>query len=303
MNDEHDEDVLNQVDALLDISPSPQSTRRALDKAESRLLECDDHPPTPLTKEPAMTQHKRRRSPLVVCLSVAAAVVLVIAVIGISKLADPGTDHEVAHRDESESDSAAQAEILENAPSQFSRIDKMNRLERESEAPVLTESQVAVDSFSATDSFAESKLNHTDEAETPFGVLSETEGLSKLSQREARNYSEEIRRSLERKSLKQCVDEAKAIVVATASQSAPAPPKRPDDAPENLITFEVKRVLKGALTKKVITTRTPTDPQEFIGMTWIVMLSPEYLAGNHKFAGIYGIKLEPEVGAILSGKP
>src|SRR3712207_2995442 len=86
-----------------------------------------------------------------------------------------------------------------------------------------------------------------------------------------------------RRSLEQCVAEAQVIVAATALDSAPAPPNRPGDLPENLIRFRVARVLKGKLAAEVITTRTPTGPEEFIGKAWVVMLSPEYLAGRHSY--------------------
>jgi hypothetical protein len=108
-------------------------------------------------------------------------------------------------------------------------------------------------------------------------------------------------RSLERlRSLKQQVTEAQVIVVATALDSAVAPPKRPGDLPETLLRFEVKRVLKGKLADKVITTRTPTAAAEFIGKEWVVMLSPEYMAGKHAYASSLTINLEPTVKAILS---
>lgn len=92
----------------------------------------------------------------------------------------------------------------------------------------------------------------------------------------------------------------KVIVVATALDSAPAPPNRPGDLPETAIRFRVLRVLKGNLDDKVIITRTPTAAEEFIGKVWIVLLSPEYLAGKHSYAGCYTIKVEPEVKAILA---
>jgi hypothetical protein len=108
---------------------------------------------------------------------------------------------------------------------------------------------------------------------------------------------------LHRKSIDQSVAEAQVIVVATALDSAPAPPKVRGDLPENFIRFRVQRVLKGKLDPEIITTRTPTAAAEFIGRDWIVMLSPEYMAGNHFFAGCYTIKLEPEVKAILAKGP
>jgi hypothetical protein len=100
-------------------------------------------------------------------------------------------------------------------------------------------------------------------------------------------------------SLEKSVAGAQVIVVGTALDSAPARPKRPGDLPENLIRFQVKRVLKGELADKVITTRTPTAAAEFIGKDWVILLSPDYLAGKHQFASLMNVKLEPTVKAAL----
>lgn len=108
---------------------------------------------------------------------------------------------------------------------------------------------------------------------------------------------------LSRRSLGQSVAEAQVIVVATALDSALAPPNVRGDLPENFIRFRVLRVLKGKLDPEIITTRTPTGAAEFIGRDWIVMLSPEYVAGKHFYAGCYTIKLEPQVKAILAKDP
>lgn len=109
----------------------------------------------------------------------------------------------------------------------------------------------------------------------------------------------EGRQMLSERSLEQRVADAQVIVVATALDSTPAPPKRPGDLPESLIRFQVKRVLKGKLSDKVITTRTPTAAAEFIGKEWVILLSPEYIAGKHQFADCNSIKDESEVKAIL----
>jgi hypothetical protein len=110
----------------------------------------------------------------------------------------------------------------------------------------------------------------------------------------------EGRRPHGERSLEQRVAAAQVIVVATALNAAPAPPKRPGDLPEVLVRFRVMRVLKGDLSDKVITTRTPTAAVELIGKGWVIMLSPEFMAGKHQFAGCNWIKAEPEVEAILS---
>src|SRR5207245_2949177 len=100
-------------------------------------------------------------------------------------------------------------------------------------------------------------------------------------------------------SFEQHVADAQVIVVATALDSAPAPPQRPGDLPEVLIRFQVKRVLKGELADKIITTRTPTAADEFIGKDWVILLSPEYMAGKYQYAGHINGKLEPTVQSYL----
>jgi hypothetical protein len=98
----------------------------------------------------------------------------------------------------------------------------------------------------------------------------------------------------------QHVADAQVIVVATALDSAPAPPKRPGDLPEVSIRFQVKRVLKGELAVKEITTRTPTAADEFIGKDWVILLSPGYMAGQYPYASHINIKLEPTVKSYLT---
>ncbi|HEY1861780.1 MAG TPA: hypothetical protein VGG61_15575 [Gemmataceae bacterium] len=100
-------------------------------------------------------------------------------------------------------------------------------------------------------------------------------------------------------SFDQRVADAQVIVVATALDSAPAPPKRPGDLPEVLIRFQVKRVLKGDWAKEEITTRTPTAAAEFIGKDWVILLSPDYMAGKYEYASHINGKLEPTVKSFL----
>lgn len=95
------------------------------------------------------------------------------------------------------------------------------------------------------------------------------------------------------------VADAQVIVVATALDSAPAPPKQPGDLPEVLIRFQVTRVLKGEWAQKEITTRTPTAASEFIGKEWVILLSPDYMAGKYQYASHINVKLEPTVKSYL----
>jgi hypothetical protein len=105
---------------------------------------------------------------------------------------------------------------------------------------------------------------------------------------------------LAERSLEQRVALAQVIVVATALDSAPAPPQRPGELPEAGIRFRVTRVLKGNLADEVIMTRTPSAAAGFIGKEWVILLSPEYMAGEHQYADCNTIDDEPEVKAILS---
>jgi hypothetical protein len=96
------------------------------------------------------------------------------------------------------------------------------------------------------------------------------------------------------------VKDAQVIVVATPLDSAPAPPRRPGDLPEFTIRFRVVRVLKGQPADMVIMTRTLTAPDEFLGKDWILLLSPDSVAGKHSYAECLTIKAELEVQAILA---
>ena len=105
---------------------------------------------------------------------------------------------------------------------------------------------------------------------------------------------------------KERVAKAEVIVVATFVDSALAKPRRPGDAAETLMRFRVARILKGDLADEVITIQHPSPPvgagvNELAGKEWILLLTPEYMAGKHPYAGLYTIKLEGEVRAILSG--
>ncbi len=270
-----------------------------------------------LQAEAAPSSTRTRRSPLAIGVVVAAAAVLVVAAIWISNLASPETNHEVAHQAKTDSTPSARpdesTDILRRATDDG--VDNMSLAESRSEALVINESLVENESQIASkpdstsmallsESRIAPKTNLVREAKPDF-AREATEGendslsttlLSSLSQAEPRI------RSLARRSLEQSVAEAKVIVVATAVESALAPPNRPGDARENLVTFRVTRVLKGELTDKVITTRTPTDPERFIGKEWVVMLSADYVAGKWRYAGLYNIKLKPEIDAILAGK-
>jgi hypothetical protein len=100
--------------------------------------------------------------------------------------------------------------------------------------------------------------------------------------------------------LKERVAEAQVIVVATGLDAVPAPPEVPGDLPEVLMRWQVKRVLKGELAKKEITTRTSTAAAEFIGKDWIIFLSPDFMAGKHQLAACLHIQFEPTVQAYLA---
>jgi hypothetical protein len=119
----------------------------------------------------------------------------------------------------------------------------------------------------------------------------------KPTERETLNerLGEQRREGLRRRSLGESVEQAEVILVATPVESTIAPPKVKGDAPENVIRSVVTRVLKGKWDKKEVLTRTPTSFDEFVGREWIIMLSPEFVAGKHPFAGMYTIKSEAEI--------
>jgi len=94
---------------------------------------------------------------------------------------------------------------------------------------------------------------------------------------------------------------AEVIVVASFMDSAPAKPGRPGDFAEASLRFRVARILKGKLDKKIVTLQTPA-PSGFgpAGKEWILMLSPEYMAGKYRYGAIYTVELEPQIRAILA---
>jgi len=122
-----------------------------------------------------------------------------------------------------------------------------------------------------------------------------------LSLKKKTNLPEPHTRSLRRRSMEQCVADAEVIVVATVVKSEPAPAMVAGDAPENFLHCDVKEVIKGEYPQKTVTTRTPSNPDEFLNRDWVIMLSPEFVAGNHPFAGHYGIGLEPKIRALVAG--
>jgi len=261
---------------------------------------------------PSSTPTRTRRAPLAIGLVVAAAAVLVVAIIWISNLKTPGTNHELAHRPETDSGHTArpaESTEIEERVTNYSvtddSVDNMSRVESRSEALVIDESLVENESENASkpDSTSMALLSESETASKP-DLTKDGASLSvtPLILEQSESQFESMALSVARRPLKQNVAEAKVIVVATAVESDLASPNRPGDARENLITFKVTRVLKGKLTDKVIITQTPTDPKEFIKREWVVMLSPDNVAGKSRYAGLYSIKLEPEIDAILAGK-
>jgi len=135
-------------------------------------------------------------------------------------------------------------------------------------------------------------------ASSPATTRQVAEQLLKATDKRA--LGERSREGLGRRTLAQDVADAQVIIVATALDSAPAPVKRPGDLPENLLRFKVQRVLKGNPRAGIITTQTPTAAAEFIGKNWIIMLSPDYMAGKHRYAGCLAVEFEPTVKTILT---
>jgi hypothetical protein len=98
--------------------------------------------------------------------------------------------------------------------------------------------------------------------------------------------------------LEETVKESQVIVVATAESSAPAPPSE-GDARDVLIQFKVKRILKGELKHKTITTRTGAPAEKIVGQDWIVCLSPRYVAGKEQSAPLTSAEFEARFKQII----
>lgn len=116
------------------------------------------------------------------------------------------------------------------------------------------------------------------------------------------------RKSTKEQPFKEQVAEAEVIVVATFVDSAPAGSGRLAGAAETVMRFRVARVLKGKLDKKIISIQHPDAPvgagvNEIAGKEWILLLTPEYMAGKRPYASLCTVELEPEVRATLSAKP
>jgi hypothetical protein len=84
--------------------------------------------------------------------------------------------------------------------------------------------------------------------------------------------------------LARAVANAQVIVVGKALGGEVVAPKRQGDLSEYGVRYQVERVLKGKLRDETIVTRTPTSPDEFIGKEWILVLSPEFIAGTNPYA-------------------
>jgi hypothetical protein len=106
------------------------------------------------------------------------------------------------------------------------------------------------------------------------------------------------------RSLKERVAEAEVIVVARYLDSTLAEPKQSHDTPEYLMRFSVSRILKGKLDKDIVAIRKAGPPvgvdvNEYAGKELILMLSPEFIAGKHLYAGLGSMETESEVLSIL----
>jgi WD40 repeat protein len=337
MNNEHDEDVLNQVDALLDISPSPQSTQRAMKKVESRLLEDCDRSPVPVSKRAVMTRQRGHKSSLVACIGVA-AIVLLIGALWISYPRSPATNHEVAHRPRTDSESAAPADkslVIDERLKDESVIFENKIESRPEQLLVESESEALLEQLLTRDLDAgeSSVLPVFDGNRAEFRVLNEqlsrseyvlelrsnskTEAESESVRPDAESVSIEPGASFARsnlaslqiKSPAEMEAEAKVVVVA-AGMSFDLAPTAPGDWPEYLISWRVTRVLKGELAAKVISTRYPAHDiagqsrseqlrKWFIGTERILYLS-ELVPGKLRCTGSSYIKTRPDLKSLTA---
>jgi len=101
--------------------------------------------------------------------------------------------------------------------------------------------------------------------------------------------------------LEETVKESQVIVVATAQRSSPAPASE-GDARDVLIQFKVKRVLKGELKGKTITTRTGAPAEKIVGQDWVVCLSPKYIAGKVQSAPLTSAEFEARFKQIIAAE-
>jgi outer membrane lipoprotein-sorting protein len=85
MNDERHEEILKQVDTLLDIVPSPESTQRAMARTESTLL-------AEMGGRPKVAGSSQRRRPVDVRMICAGAAASVVIVAGLMILGDGGSE-------------------------------------------------------------------------------------------------------------------------------------------------------------------------------------------------------------------
>jgi len=279
------------TDEQLEVELRARALPGLSDGARSRLLAELDSIDTNNEIRPSPRATKSRGPLLAMCMGVAAVAALVVVVVWIANLESTRTNQQVADRTSADPD---QPNILhESRETDEVKNELVDDTSGPTAGPVGSRSKAEVISGSGSSNVVP-ELHFEDKNEP---VIEKVENST--NRKVIDDNPDQPPMPLRRKSLNESVAEATVIVVATALKSAPAPPERPDDAPENLITFQVNKVLKGKLADKVIVTRTPTVAKEFIDKEWVVMLSPEYLAGKHKYAGVYGMTLEPEIREIL----
>jgi hypothetical protein len=107
-------------------------------------------------------------------------------------------------------------------------------------------------------------------------------------------------------SLEEMVDKAQVVVVATfLDAAARTAPKQPGDLSETSMRFRVARVLKGKLDNTIVTVQRPSWPgvDELAGKEWILMLTPEYIAGKHRYGALCTVEEEAKIRAMLAAKP
>jgi hypothetical protein len=105
--------------------------------------------------------------------------------------------------------------------------------------------------------------------------------------------------------LEKQVADAEVIVVANYMDYIPMNPFQLNDPPESMVRLRVTNVLKGTLDEKSITTKLPNsmvngNVNELARKDWILMLSPEYVAGKHIYTELVAIKEEPKVLSVLA---
>lgn len=133
-----------------------------------------------------------------------------------------------------------------------------------------------------------------DEAERQIAAIANALAQSKLPERQQRIVGLELIRG--------SVDRAEVILAGTLLDVTPVPGDLPGFRQQYSRRLRIERTLKGEFRNQTITIQEPMAPEAGeIGQEWIIMLSPEFLAGQQLYAARAAIRIEPQLRAYLAG--